>query len=145
MNGRIGINELAQRREEILSGISTRNECWEICSNPDDLSQPGFVLGPPDLLNTILGLVDEEYGWPVSVDADAPIETFRPGLRRHPFIVREQHVIAIAVSMDEYRDIRRSLGLEGEQQEQPETNYPTDRITVHRTKHPDDSTQDKTP
>ena len=73
MHGRISIKELAQRRDEILSRISKNAECWEIYSGPEDHGQVGFILGGVDLLSSVIGLVDEEYGWPVSVDADAAV------------------------------------------------------------------------
>ena len=147
MNGRLSLAQLDQQREEILNGISTRNECWEIGNGPDD----GFVLGSADLLRNVLGLVDEEYGWPITVDAGAPIDEFRPRHRGHPFIMRNQQLIAIAVSMDEYRDICTQLknnnqpdDLHGDiptssiDEVEQDINEETDYFTSHQTKHPDE-------
>ena len=145
MIGRISIDELAQRRDEILNGISTRDECWEICANPNDLSQHGFILGPASLLGNVLGLVDEEYGWPITIDATAAIEEFRPRHRGHPFIVRDNELIAISVDMGEYIEICELSGKAiPNSLPREENNPPTDIFISHPTKHADDLNNDAT-
>jgi hypothetical protein len=101
------LDELDHRRTAVLDGIAERGEIYQVGTE-----SAHFVLGPQSILSIVLGLYDEEYGWPTSVDANAPIEEFVPARHCHPFIVREGQLLAISVSQVEYREIcrQRSLG-----------------------------------
>lgn len=75
-----------------------------------------FVLLPPVIGQNILGLMDEEYGWPsyVSLAEVKSLGDIQPGYRRHPFIVRvdtdgKQTVLAVAVTTREYSRILDKL------------------------------------
>jgi hypothetical protein len=105
LQGRLTLDELDITRDAVLVGIETRGEVWEI---GDESSY--FVLGPPDLMGQVLGLYDEEYGWPELIDADGPIESFVPRHRSHPMIQRNGKVVAGSVSAGEFLDILKASG-----------------------------------
>jgi len=78
----------------------------------DRSTKNGFVLLPPELGQDILGLVDEEYGWPSYVDLAnvTSLRDIQPGHRRHPFIAQmdadgKQTLLAISVRTTEYFQI----------------------------------------
>lgn len=102
MNGTLTLDELAARRAEILDAVAERGEVWEV-TLPN--APKGFVLGPERILGRVVGLYDEEYGWPARVEADAPVAEFVPGARRHPFIHRGDRLLAVSVSRGEYDDL----------------------------------------
>jgi len=100
MKNHATLADLDKRREEILEGIAVRGDVWEV-----EADGGTFVLGPYSVCGQVIGLYDEEYGWPEPVDADGPIENYIPGGRRHPFIQRRGQVVAVAVSPAEYADL----------------------------------------
>ena len=66
-----------------------------------------FVLAPSEICGAVLGLIDEEYGWPDSVSADEikELRDLTPGPRRHPFIERNGRPIAVGILTDEFEKI----------------------------------------
>jgi hypothetical protein len=103
LNGPLTLEELDARRAEVFAGIAERGELWRIETPADG----AFVLGPAEVLGRVVGLYDEEYGWPTPVKSDAPVRDFIPLRRRHPLIVDGQRPIAFAVRPGEYEDIVR--------------------------------------
>ena len=96
------LDELDQQRGAVLDGIAERGEIYRVGTEDSY-----FVLGPQPILMCVLGLYDEEYGWPETVDSAGPIRDYIPGLRCHPFISRDGKLVAIAVTDEEYLEICR--------------------------------------
>lgn len=105
MKNRITIQELATRRDQILESIAADGQVWEVCSGDAD---EGYILGPASVLEKVLGLYDEEYGWPFQVDGQGSVEAFAPSHRRHPFIYLGDRLVAVSVSNKEYEDILKA-------------------------------------
>ena len=70
-----------------------------------------FILGPREVCGLILGLIDEEYGWPfsVSIDQVKSISDIAPGYRKHPFISDNNNHLAVSIQKSEYEIIKKKL------------------------------------
>jgi hypothetical protein len=69
-----------------------------------------FALGPPHVLGSVFGLIDEEYGWPhpIQVSEVKALSDLMPGYRRHPMIYRDSDCLAISISLAEYELLKQS-------------------------------------
>ena len=69
---------------------------------------PSFVLGPVEICGRVLGLIDEEYGWPEPVQAGSikTVWDIYPGPKCHPFIENESGCLAVGIQLGEYTRIK---------------------------------------
>lgn len=76
---------------------------------PDEIQ---FVLGPEVVCGKVIGLHDDDYGWPAIVDADyvKDITILAPGYRRHPYITHHGACLAVGIHVSEYEEIKRQFG-----------------------------------
>ena len=102
--GSISLEELVSRIGEICDGIARNGDVWRISLGADESY---FVLGPESVCGRVLGLFDEEYGWPKVVPIDRPFSSRElvPGRRCHPILTLAGHCVAMAVSAREYEEI----------------------------------------
>ena len=107
-NGTVRLGDLGARLQQICEGVEKNAEVWQVAINHDR----AFVIGPRTICGRVFGLYDAEYGWPkeLHVDRAFSVQDLVPGHRRHPVLVRGDREIAVAISMNEYRDILRLLG-----------------------------------
>lgn len=73
-----------------------------------DNQKPKCVIGPLEICGNVLGLIDEEYGWPYHIniyDINSPTD-FLPGYRKHPFITDRNKHIAVSILYSEYKKIK---------------------------------------
>ena len=77
-------------------------------STSNDQNQYSFVIGPENVCGLVLGLYDEEYGWPLSIQIHEinSIRDIKPGYRKHPFIIDSNKHIAISIQCSEYKYIK---------------------------------------
>ena len=98
---------MAERIVEVCAGIEQHNDVWEVGS-PGEWT---FILGPMSICGRVMGLYDEEYGWPSPVNIDqkfAPSD-LAPGHRSHPILMRGGRPVAIAIGKGEYEDILKKF------------------------------------
>jgi hypothetical protein len=99
----ISIDELMDRVGYVLDEIYREDIVYIVRVDDGD----GFILAPEKIANHILGLYDEEYGWPHIIQTQdiKSVNDLLPGYRRHPFIFRKGGCLAGSIGIDEYRDI----------------------------------------
>lgn len=70
-----------------------------------------FVLGPSEICGNIIGLYDEEYGWPITIKTSEinSISDLTPQHRKHPYIIDDNNHLAISISLSEYQDIKKKF------------------------------------
>jgi len=83
--------------------VKTRHKNWR-----DDNV---FVLVPCDVGSSVLGLIDEEYGWPDTVFADqiTSVWDLAPSYRKHPFITLNSKCVAVGIQIVEYNMIMEKI------------------------------------
>jgi len=107
---RIGTSELEEMLMLILCEIFVNKTVYIV---QPDLLCPAmveeFVLGPESICGAFLGLVDEEYGWPVPIDVKnvTSVVSLAPFCRRHPFIFYEDKCLAVGIQRNEYEMIKK--------------------------------------
>ena len=91
------VEEFWSDRERIIQDIAA-NEMIYFVNN-------GSVLGPEDPLGRVMGLIDEEYGWPMAFELnDLPEPKEWMNRRRcHPFIMHEGRCLAVCIQLSEYK------------------------------------------
>ena len=98
-------------RNSVVYIVKTSSQAAECKGLPrgmiDSSGGVTFVLGPPPTCGRVLGLVDEEYGWPkhVEVQGIKALEDLVPKWRCHPFIYRGSALLAVSIMIGEYEDI----------------------------------------
>jgi hypothetical protein len=118
----ISERELASRWLEVLEEVHRDGVVYLVqTENPpstgmpvgliDDDGRISFVLGPPSICGRVLGLFDEEYGWPAPLEVVdiTGIDDLCPSRRRHPAILRNSVCLALSIMFQEYSMIRRQL------------------------------------
>jgi hypothetical protein len=106
---RITAADLMSQLEAILEDISQRATVYIVeIEGTNWRGHHEFVLGPPSVCGDVVGLVDEEYGWPALVMAAdiSHISHLAPAYRRHPFIYRDKQCLAVGIQMSEYEQIK---------------------------------------
>jgi hypothetical protein len=109
---RIASEKLLKHLDEVLDELAIGMTVYFVTTEAENWrGDSEFVLGSPDVCGRVLGLVDEEYGWPKTVDADGVscVSQMAPSYRTHPFIVRAGKTVAVGIQVCEYRDIRDQL------------------------------------
>jgi hypothetical protein len=75
-----------------------------------------FVLGPPQTLGVVFGLIDEECGWPhpIQLSEVKTLSDLMPSHRRHPVIWRGADWLAISINLGEYELVKRNRAVADE-------------------------------
>ncbi|OLS27030.1 MAG: hypothetical protein HeimC3_04970 [Candidatus Heimdallarchaeota archaeon LC_3] len=108
----IAENNLLENLFEILENIVTKHAIYLVTSrNNPSSNEYSFVLGPLDTCGNVLGLYDEEYGWPTQIMFEdvKSISDVAPSRRRHPFLFLNRKCVAVSIYNSEYQKIKELL------------------------------------
>ena len=111
MEKQIRADELISRLPDVLDGIDRERTVYIVqMSGENWRGDAKFVLGPAELCGQVLGLVDEEYGWPKRVELSEikEVSDLAPSYRRHPFIYKGDRCVAAGIQVGEYEMIKKS-------------------------------------
>jgi serine/threonine-protein kinase len=96
----------------VLEEIVQRHTVFIIeIDDPGRRGDQEFVLAPEAVGKRVLGLVDEEYGWPKKVEVEQVrvINDIAPASRYHPFVQRDNQCVAVGISLWEYEKIKQRI------------------------------------
>jgi hypothetical protein len=99
------LEEIVQRGTVFLVSMGKASEASGVISGlVSSTNEIVFAFGPPQVLGEVVGLIDEEYGWPhlVHVSELKAVYDLLPAYRRHPLIYRESDCLAMSISIGEY-------------------------------------------
>lgn len=96
-----------------LSEIFTSKKCYLVIDSNamTEVPEKLFVIGPPIICTNVIGLVNEEYGWPfhINIKTIKSITDLTPGYHKHPFIYDENKLLAISVKISEFELIKEKI------------------------------------
>ena len=110
----ISSTELMLNLNRILSEIDTIKAIFVIRRDENNWRDDNtFVLVPLEIGENVLGLYDEEYGWPetVLVEKIEKVSDLAPSYRKHPFITQNGKCIAVGLQLSEYKIIKKQFNM----------------------------------
>ena len=105
-------NNLIQYLNEVINKINDEKIVFKVYrENPNNKREYQFIMGPKEICGSVLGLYDEEYGWPFSISLNQvkSVSDIKPSYRKHPFISGKNKNLAVSIQLSEYDVIKNRI------------------------------------